>query len=54
MFVVEFFDDVHGDSREEFATYMEAQDYWNAYADTETCYGGEMYDSNTGEVIWKF
>ena len=54
MIIVEFFDDVHGSAREEFKTFSEAQEYWDAYANSETCVSGAMWDDETGEIIWEF
>jgi len=49
------FDDAeHGTQYELFETYEQAQEYWDEYADTETCFGGVMYDIDNDEVIWEF
>lgn len=54
MIIVEFFDNVHEHVDEEFSTFAEAQEFWDAYADSETCYSGVMWDADTGEIIWEF
>ena len=37
-----------------FDEYKDAQEYWDAYADVETCEAGELLDLDDGEVIWEF
>lgn len=54
MYNVMFVDKVHGTTTEEFTAYDEAMEYWQDYADTETCVAGSMWDADTGEVIWEF
>ena len=54
MYRVVFVDEVHGENREEFNSWDEAVEYWNSYADTETCIEGELIDLEDGEVIWSF
>ena len=52
MFIVLFIDKVHGTNTEVFNTFEEAQEFWDAYADTETCVYGKMEDANG--IIWEF
>ena len=54
MYNVRFVDTVHGENEENFDTYEAAMEYWNDYADAETCVAGWMTDLNNGEVIWQF
>lgn len=54
MYRVVFVDEVHGENCEEFNSFDEAVEYWNSYADTETCIEGELIDLEDGEVIWSF
>lgn len=51
---VTFEDEVQGQIEEMFETYPEAQDFWDEYADTETCTSGKMTYLPTNEVIWEF
>ena len=53
-FQVIFQDSVHGLQINHFEAFADAQEYWNDYADVETCEAGEMIDVDTGEVIWDF
>lgn len=53
-FQVIFKDSVHGIHINHFDEYKDAQEYWDAYADTETCEAGELLDLDDGEVIWEF
>lgn len=54
MYNVRFVDTVHGENEENFDTYEAAMEYWNDYADAETCVAGWMTDLNNGEIIWQF
>ena len=54
MYQVYFDDEVKGEITEDFETFTEAADFYNDYADTETCTGGGLWDKATGEVIWEF
>lgn len=54
MYQVYFDDEVKGEITEDFETFTEAADFYNDYADTETCTGGGLWDKSTGEVIWEF
>ena len=49
-----FQDAVHGLQINHFEDFADAQEYWDDYADVETCEAGEMIDVDTGEVIWDF
>jgi hypothetical protein len=42
------------DHSEEFNTFEAAAEYWQDYADTETCVAGKLEDLETGEIIWEF
>lgn len=49
------FDDIdHGVHINHFETFDEAQEYWDDFADVETCVAGEMIDLDTEEIIWEF
>ena len=52
MFTVTFIDKNHGGSSEAFNSFDEAQEYWDNYADTDTCIYGRLEDENG--VIWEF
>lgn len=54
MYVVIFNDEVHGMSAQYFKTFEEAAEYWQEFADTETCIGGKLYDCDESEMIWEF
>ena len=54
MYEVIFDDSIHGEMTEEFTDFDTAAEYWNSYADTETCTAGELVDRTNGEVIWSF
>lgn len=54
MFKVNFNDSVHGEIEEIFDTFDDAMEFWNQYADTETCIAGRLYDDENNEVIWDF
>lgn len=54
MYNVWFMDTEHGESEETFPSYDEAMEYWNAYADTETCVAGVLTDMENAEIIWNF
>ena len=49
-----FEDCVHNTQIMHFDTFAEAQEYWDDYADVETCTAGEMIDLDDGETIWEF
>ena len=53
-FQVIFDDKYHGVHINHFDTFEEAQEYWDDYADTESCVAGEMIDLDEGETIWSF
>lgn len=52
MFTVTFIDKNHGGITETFNEYAEAQEYWDSYADTDSCVYGRLEDENG--VIWEF
>lgn len=52
MFTVTFIDKSYGGSSETFNSFDEAQEYWDSYADTDTCVYGRLEDENG--VIWEF
>lgn len=54
MYEVIFDDATHGEVTEQFDTFNEAVEFWQSYADTETCEAGELVDRTTGEIIWSF
>ena len=54
MYNVRFVDTIHGENEENFDTYDAAIEYWNDYADTESCVAGWLTDLNNGEIIWQF
>lgn len=54
MYEVIFDDSVHGEISETFENWDSAAEYWQSYADTESCVAGELVDRSTGEVIWQF
>ena len=54
MFNVLFVDSVLGENENDFPTYDDAMEYWQEYADTETCVAGWLTDVETGETIWHF
>lgn len=49
-----FEDSIHHTQINHFETFAEAQEYWDDYADVETCTAGEMLDLDNDEVIWEF
>lgn len=51
---VTFTDSVHGEQVAKFETFDKASDYWQVYANTETCVAGKLEDLTTGKIIWKF
>lgn len=54
MIFVLFIDTVHGTHEEGFDSFDEAMEFWNDFADSETCVKGVMWDDETGDVIWEF
>lgn len=54
MYQVMFCDEVQDTQVAQFETFDEAMAYWNQYADTPTCFAGELKDILTGEIIWEF
>lgn len=54
MYEVNFFDSNLGEQIERFDSYEEAQEYWDQYAEAETCLAGKMIDLSNGEIIWDF
>jgi hypothetical protein len=53
-FKVTFNDKYYGLHVTHFETFPEAQEYWDDYANTETCVAGVMVDVENGEIIWAF
>lgn len=51
---VVFDDNAHGIHFNHFETFDEAQEYWDDYADAETCVAGEMIYLDDEETIWHF
>lgn len=49
-----FEDKVQGTVEETFENFPDAMDFWNEYADTDTCVYGQMVYTPTNEVIWEF
>lgn len=54
MYNVRFVDTTHGEFEENFDSYDAAMEYWNSYADTESCVAGVMMDLDNCEIIWNF
>lgn len=54
MYNVKFTDTIHGMMEEQFPTFDEAAEYWQDYADTNSCVAGVLEDKETGEIIWQF
>lgn len=54
MYRIIFNDSVHGMTTEMFDTFDSAAEYWNEYADTETCESGILCDLSNDEIIWEF
>ena len=54
MYYVRFTDSIHGETEEYFKTYDDAMEYWNNYADTESCVSGVLMDLDNCEIIWNF
>jgi len=54
MYSVTFIDTIHGTFQEQFDTFDAAAEFWQEYADTETCVSGWLIDMKNGEVIWDF
>ena len=54
MYEVIFDDSIHGEIDEKFEDWDSAAEFWQSYADTESCVAGELSDCETGEVIWSF
>jgi len=53
-FEIIFCDSVHNTQIVQFDAFDEAADYWQTYADVETCFAGQLKDLDTGEIIWEF
>lgn len=53
-FQVIFKDSAHGIQINHFDEYSDAQEFWDFYADAETCEAGELIDLDDGEIIWEF
>ena len=49
-----FCDSVHDTQVAQFDDFDSAAYYWNLWADTPTCFAGELKDLETDEVIWDF
>ena len=54
MYNVHFVDLAFGENDEVFSTYDAAMEYWNDFADTETCQAGTLMDLDNCEIIWNF
>jgi len=54
MYSVVFKDIAHGTTEMGFETFDEAMEYWQDYADTETCVFGQLIDDDADEVVWEF
>lgn len=54
MYQVIFCDEIHDTQIAQFEDFDSATEYWNDYADTPTCFAGELKDLETGEIIWEF
>ncbi len=53
-FQIIFCDEVHDTQIAQFEDFESAVVYWDMYADTPTCFAGELKDLETGEIIWDF
>lgn len=53
-FQVIFCDSVHGTQITQFDTFDDAAEYWQTYADVDTCYAGWLEDLENNEIIWEF
>lgn len=53
-FQVIFSDSVHDTQVAQFDTFDDAAEYWQTYADVDTCFAGELKDLDNGEIIWEF
>lgn len=49
-----FCDEMHDTQVSQFDSFDEAVEYWNEYADTPTCFAGELKDLESGEIVWEF
>lgn len=54
MYKVTFYDRNEGEQISYFETFEAAAEYWNDYADTPSCFGGELVDLENNEIIWNF
>lgn len=54
MYQVIFCDEIHDTQVVQFENFDSAAEYWNDYADTPTCFAGELKDLDSGEIIWEF
>ncbi len=53
-FQIIFCDTIHDNQIAQFDTFEEAAEYWEMYADTPTCFAGELKDLENDEIIWEF
>ena len=53
-FQIIFEDSVHGTQVAHFDSFIEAMEYWNEYADTETCVAGEFKTLHSDGIICEF
>lgn len=50
-FQVIFCDSIHSTQIAQFDTFDDAAEYWQAYADIDTCYAGWLEDLENNEII---
>ena len=53
-FQVWFFDSTFGDITENFPSFEEACDFWDMYSSTPSCESGDLWDTETGKLIYSF
>ena len=54
MYQIIFCDSVHDTQIIHFDNFEEAAKHWQMYADTPTCFAGQLKDLDTEEIIWEF
>lgn len=54
MYQIIFSDSVHNTQIIQFDNFADASEFWQMYADIETCFAGELKDLANGEIIWEF
>jgi len=54
MYQIIFKDSIHGEQITHFDSFDDALEYWDFYADVDTCIAGELKDLDNEEIIWGF